>query len=82
MCRQHALWATTSAVDKPRNHAVWLGALLALFGLGSHFALFAGWPITHDVPWLSFALLALALSTREHLAVRPDLSQPSAAGSE
>lgn len=43
-----------------RNHALWLAPLLAVFGLVSYYALFARWPITRDVPWANFAILALA----------------------
>lgn len=47
-----------------RNHALWLGPLLAIVGLVSYFTVFYRWPVTRDVPWVNFAILlgALALS--------------------
>ena len=49
---------------RSRNHALWLGPLLAIVGLVSYYTLFYRWPMTRDVPWVNFAILlgALALS--------------------
>jgi hypothetical protein len=40
---------------------VWVGPLLAIVAIASYFAVFLNIPSTRDVPWPSYALLALAL---------------------
>lgn len=40
---------------------VWVGPLLAIVAIASYFTVFVSWPATRDVPWPSYALLALAL---------------------
>ena len=40
---------------------VWLGPILALAAVLSYFTVFATWPITRDVPWVSLIGLAIAL---------------------
>lgn len=40
---------------------VWLGPIIAFFGVASYFTVFAQWPVTRDVPWVNLILLAVAL---------------------
>lgn len=40
---------------------MWLGPLIALFGLFSYFTIFYRWPFTRDFPWVNLTLLALGV---------------------
>ncbi len=40
---------------------IWIGPLVALVAVASYFAVFLNYPPTRDVPWPSYALLALAV---------------------
>jgi hypothetical protein len=42
-----------------RNHALWIGPLLALTGTISYFTVFVRWPALRDVPWVNLPLAAL-----------------------
>jgi predicted anti-sigma-YlaC factor YlaD len=46
---------------KQRNRAAVLGPLVAIAGFASYFTVFYRWPALRDVPWLNYALLALAV---------------------
>lgn len=45
-----------------RNHLLWLGPVLALFGVLSYFTIFYQWPILRDFPWLNLLLLLGAVA--------------------
>lgn len=45
-----------------RNHALWLGPLLAAFGFLSYYTIFYRWPALRDFPWLNLLLLAAAIA--------------------
>jgi len=44
------------------NWQLWLGFLLAVVAFGSYFGFFYQFPATRDVPWVSFALFAVAIA--------------------
>jgi energy-coupling factor transporter transmembrane protein EcfT len=44
------------------NWRLWLGLLLAIVAFVSYFAFFYQFPITRDVPWVSFALFLAAIA--------------------
>src|ERR1041385_2101513 len=43
------------------NRRLWIGLLLSLVAVVSYGVFFYRWPITRDVPWVSFILLAIAV---------------------
>ena len=43
------------------NTPLWSGLILAFVGIFSYLFLFVRWPITRDVPWVSFAIFVIAL---------------------
>lgn len=43
------------------NWALWAGFLLTLFAVASYVLVFVRYPITRDVPWVTFLLFAVAL---------------------
>jgi thiol:disulfide interchange protein len=43
------------------NWRSFLGLVLTVAAVVSYFALFSRWPVTRDIPWLTFLLLAVAL---------------------
>jgi len=43
---------------RKRNSYPWIGFVLCLIGVTSYFFLFYRWPITRDVPWANFLILA------------------------
>jgi hypothetical protein len=47
--------------QRKRNWQLWAGFLLCLSGVMSYFLLFIRWPITRDMPWANFLLLAAGL---------------------
>ena len=58
-------WQARLAKCKARDmlaRMVWLGPLLALVAVASYFTVFVNWPLTRDVPWVNFGLLAIALA--------------------
>ena len=69
----------TEVSPKQRNHLIWIGALISIFGLVSYFTLFARFPALRDVPWLNIPLVLIGLAV-SILAVRRRLSLLSAAG--
>lgn len=44
--------------QRRRNWHLWAGFLLCLLGVVSYFFLFYRWPVTRDVPWVNFLILA------------------------
>jgi hypothetical protein len=44
------------------NWQLWSGLLLAVIAFVSYFSFFARYPLTRDVPWVSFLLLLLAVA--------------------
>src|SRR5580765_3274257 len=47
--------------QRKRNWHLWAGFLLCVVGVVSYFPVFVRWPITRDVPWVNFLLLAAGL---------------------
>lgn len=47
-------------MNEPRNHALWFGPLLAVFGFVSYYTIFSRWPVLRDVPWLNLGILLIA----------------------
>jgi hypothetical protein len=45
-----------------RNHALWLGPLLAVAGVLTYFTVFVRWPPVRDVPWVNLPLVALGIA--------------------
>ncbi len=45
----------------PRNHAIWLGALISLFGAASYFEWFTPFPVLRDFPWVNLPLVLVGL---------------------
>ena len=44
------------------NTPLWSGLILALIGIFSYIFVFVRWPITRDVPWVSFLIFIIALA--------------------
>jgi 4-amino-4-deoxy-L-arabinose transferase-like glycosyltransferase len=44
------------------NWPLWSGLLLVVVAVVSYFAIFTRFPVTRDVPWVSFILLAIAIA--------------------
>lgn len=44
--------------ERRRNWQVWAGFLVCIAGVLSYFLLFARFPITRDIPWANFLILA------------------------
>jgi|SRR5579859_1886067 len=47
--------------QRRRNWHLWAGFLLCVLGLLSYPLLFVRWPVTRDVPWANFVILAVGL---------------------
>jgi hypothetical protein len=43
------------------NWSLWIGLLLSIVAFFSYVFVFVRWPITRDVPWVNFILVAIAL---------------------
>jgi hypothetical protein len=43
------------------NWPLWAGFLLSVFAFLSYFALFVKFPVTRDIPWVSFLLFGIAV---------------------
>ncbi|MFP6663296.1 MAG: hypothetical protein VCC00_03730 [Deltaproteobacteria bacterium] len=41
---------------------VWLGPLVAVIGLVTYFTIFYRWPLTRDLPWLNFLVIAAGIA--------------------
>jgi hypothetical protein len=41
---------------------VWLGPVVAVIGLLTYFTVFYRWPVTRDVPWLNFLIIAAGVA--------------------
>lgn len=48
--------------QRKRNWHVWIGFLLCFVGFLSYPLLFARYPVTRDVPWVNFLILAAGLA--------------------
>ena len=46
---------------RSRNHAAWLGPLIAVPGFLSYWAYFSMWPVFRDFPWLNLLILGAAV---------------------
>ena len=46
------------SVKRKRNHALWLGPLLTVVGIGSYFAWFIRFPTLRDIPWTSLLTMS------------------------
>ena len=49
-------------MERKRNWYVWIGFLLCVAGLLSYPLFFARYPITRDVPWVTFLMMAAGLA--------------------
>lgn len=48
--------------SKPRrNHLIWIGPLVAAFGLVSYFLIFARFAVLRDFPWVNLPLVLIGL---------------------
>ncbi|HWZ97554.1 MAG TPA: hypothetical protein VN025_07330 [Candidatus Dormibacteraeota bacterium] len=47
--------------QRRRNWHVWIGFLLCVIGVVSYFLLFLRFPITRDVPWANYLIMAAGL---------------------
>jgi hypothetical protein len=56
--------STPPTADRRRNHALWIGPLVALAGGISYFLVFVRYPALRDFPWvnLPWVLIGLAVS--------------------
>ena len=45
-----------------RNHMIWIGMAISIFGLVSYFAYFARFPVLRDFPWLNLPLVFVGLA--------------------
>src|SRR5689334_9694962 len=54
--------ARISNAERKSNRLPWAGLLLALVGFLSYLFVFYRFPVTRDVPWVSFLLFAAALA--------------------
>ncbi len=54
----------SESTPRRRNHALWLGPLVAFVGAVSYFLVFARFPVLRDFPWvnLPFVLVGLAIA--------------------
>ncbi len=48
--------------QRRRNWHLWAGFLLSILGVLSYFLVFARYPVTRDVPWVNFIILAGGLA--------------------
>jgi hypothetical protein len=48
-------------MERKRNWCAWIGFLLCVIGFLSYPFFFAGYPITRDVPWATFLIMAVGL---------------------
>src|SRR5436305_15294104 len=55
-CRYHR-----PTMTRRFNTPLWSGLILAFAGVFSYLFLFVRWPITRDVPWVSFVIFIIAL---------------------
>jgi hypothetical protein len=47
---------------RPRNHALWLGPLIAFGGMVSYFEFFARFPTLRDFPWVNLPLVLIGIA--------------------
>jgi hypothetical protein len=47
--------------ERRRNWQIWIGFLLCLLAIPSYLAVFAKFPVTRDVPWVTFLIFAAGL---------------------
>ena len=48
--------------ERRRNWLPWAGFAICIIAIPSYFLLFARFPVTRDVPWVNFLLLAIGLA--------------------
>jgi len=46
----------------PRNHALWLGPVIAFAGMVSYFQFFARFPTLRDFPWVNLPLVLVGIA--------------------
>jgi hypothetical protein len=46
----------------PRNHALWLGPVIAFVGVVSYFQFFARFPALRDFPWVNLPLVLVGIA--------------------
>ena len=46
----------------PRNHALWLGPVIAFAGMVSYFQFFARFPALRDFPWVNLPLVLIGIA--------------------
>jgi hypothetical protein len=51
-----------TAERPPRNHALWLGPLIAFVGMVSYFQFFARFPALRDFPWVNLPLVLIGIA--------------------
>ena len=69
----------TESAPKQRNHLIWIGTLISVFGLVSYFTTFARFPALRDFPWVNIPVVLLGFVV-SMMAVRRRLSFFSATG--
>ena len=65
--------AGIAASPRKKNHAAWLGPLIAIPGFLSYYTVFYMYPVLRDFPWLNLLILggAVALSVTAVRRARP-----------
>jgi hypothetical protein len=56
------MMASMSGDRPPRNHALWLGPLIAFGGMVSYFEFFARFPTLRDFPWINLPLVLIGIA--------------------
>ncbi len=69
----------TRDAPKKRNHLIWIGVLISVFGLVSYFTTFARFPALRDFPWINIPLVLIGVAV-SILGVRRRLSFLSLTG--
>jgi len=52
----------TQDAAKQRNHLIWIGVLISVFGLVSYFTTFARVPVLRDFPWVNIPLVLIGVA--------------------
>ncbi|MCP4654516.1 MAG: redoxin domain-containing protein [bacterium] len=61
MTTEAAASTTSERSRPPRNHAIWLGVLITLFGAFSYFGPLSRFPVLRDFPWINLPLVLVGL---------------------
>jgi hypothetical protein len=56
------MMSSMTAERPPRNHALWLGPLVAFGGMVSYFEVFARFPTLRDFPWVNLPLVLVGIA--------------------